>query len=692
MAATLRDYFNASFDDLRGPAGATWYGQTFTPTEGYFVTSVKLLLWRSDSAGTVTVSLRATTATDPSGSDLIAGTTNGDTLTTNSNGEWREITFTSSSLVKSGTMYAIVVRSSNSGLRWNINSIAGSYTVGALTVSVDSGSSWANQTDDSLFEIWGTDNVPTDKTYSRKLVAIANTELWYESSPGTMAELVAANDDIATHLPLVMFEAYQKAFIFNKTKLRVADFINTKITTADLGLNPPDRGNILTGGTSGATMIVDYITSLADDAACIIYGHRTSTATFQNSETVTGTDDDNNSISFTTNAAETTPPHWYAYTVYGGDTSFGTLPDQATLGCNYRGRIVLAGDSDYPHQWYMSRQGNPWDLNYAATDAQSPVAGNNADVGEVGDIITALVPYKDDYLVIGCAGSMWLLIGDPMEGGSLGELDLTTGMYGAYSWCFDGTGNLYFWGTNGIYVVSIPGGAPKCISEIRLPNLVKDEAVTEDTYRIVMEYDRRRAGLLIFITKLADGSNSNYWYDLRTGGFFPESYPDECGVFSACHYQATNPVYRDLMLGCKDGYVRFFDDSAKDDDAGASGNTAINSYVKFGPIPISPDSDKQGKLSGLNLVTAGDGATNSNDVNFKVFVENSGAKTMQKLIANTNPNLGGTFKAHGKQPGAKRKQKIKGTYLGVSLDNTASTETWGFEKLTGTITPAGRTR
>ncbi len=697
MAVTLRDYYITGDDDIRGGSATTWYGQTFTPSENYLITSVKLLLYKVGDPGTITVRIRATTTGVPSGSDLTSGTTSGTSLTTNTAGEWREITLSTSIYLKNGITYAIIITSSlnpTPGVIWRVDASSPTYSGGSLVVSTDSGSAWAAETGkDFMFETWGADYIPTDKTYSKKLIAIAGAEVWYESSPGTMIELSAATGDVDTHLPLIAFEAYQKIFIANKTKLRVADFINTKIATADLGLNPPDRGNVLTGGTSGATMIVDYITSLADDVACTIYGYRTSSATFSSGETVTGTDDDSNAISFATSAAETAPPHWYNYTVYGGDTSFGALPDQATLGCNYRGRIVLAGDSDYPHQWYMSRQGNPWDWNYAATDAQSPVAANNADVGEVGDIITALIPYKDDYLVIGCAGSMWLLIGDPMEGGSLGELDLTTGIYGAYSWCFDGEGNLYFWGVNGIYVVAIPGGSPKCISEIRLPKLVEDEAVDDSTYRIVMQYDVRRAGILIFITKISDGSNSNYWYDLRTGGFFPESYPDECGVFSAFHYQATDPAYRKVLLGCNDGYIRFYDDSAKDDDKGAT-DQAINSYVKFGPIPTSQDPDKQGKLSGLNLITAGGGASgsqsDSDNVNFKVYAANSAAKVIEKLSANTNPNMAGTFKAPGRRPGARRKQKIKAPYVGIRLDNTTAAETWGFEKLTGTISPAGR--
>ena len=539
-----------------------------------------------------------------------------------------------------------------------------------------------------------------DITSVKKLVAAGNNELWYESSAGTMTELSAANGDIDTTDQLAMFEGYQKVFVVNGANLKVADFINTKLSTADARPNDgtnvaPIKGTILTGGTSGAKMVTDFCNAF--NGAALIYGYVIS-GTFQNGEVVTGTNASGTptAVSFTTDAAPGAAPHWYNWIAYPtvGGKSFGSLPNKAYIGCLYRGRCVLSGNPEFPFQWYMSRQTNPWDFAYVANDAGSPVKGGNSDAGEIGDIVRALIPYKDDYLIFGCASTMWFLAGDPMFGGSINELDLTVGIFGSQSWCFDGEGSMYFWGTNGIYVTQIPG-VPKCITEINLPNLVNDEGADPSTHKITMVYDRKRKGVLTCITKLSDGTNSNYWYDLRTGGFFPESYPDECGAYAVFDYPANSNTYKDLLLGCKDGYIRKFDSSAKDDDKGAS-DQAINSYVKFGPIPMSQDPDKKGKLSGLNLTTAGGGTSgsqsDSSNVNFKIFVENSAEKVIEKLSANTNPNLAGTFKAPGRQPGAKRKQKVKGAYLGIRLDNTTTSETWGFEKLTGTITPAGKVK
>ena len=678
--------------------GTSWQAQTFAANSSHVVSSIKLYSGLSGSPGDVTVSLRAVDANGkPTGSDLASKTlAQADISGTGASPVWNEFILDSQYNVVSGTQYTIVVRapdgSVNNSFVWIGYSSSG-YADGKKTYSDDSGVTWAtpSETHDLDFQIWGSEYLPTDKTYSKKLVAAANNELWYESSAGIMTELTDANSDIDTTAPLSLFELFGKIFVANKTNLKVTDFVNTKIIDTNGFTNKPANGDVVyQNGSDAAQMIVDYI----DSANNVMYG-RVISGTFEVTTAITTASGGGGNTILPSPDSVTSNPHWYDWTPYDNDTStYGALPAKATLGCNYRGRAVLSGNVDYPHQWYMSRQANPWDFSYTANDAQSPVVGGNSDAGEIGDIIVALIPYKDDFLIFGCATSMWFLAGDPMEGGSLNELDLTVGIFGANSWCFDGEGNLYFWGTNGIYITQIPG-IPKCISDVRLPDLIGDEAVDSSTHRITMQYDRRRKGICIFITKLSDGSNSNYWYDLRTGGFFPESYPDECGVFSAYFYHAVDPTYRKLILGCNDGYLRFFDAAAKDDDKGAT-DQAINSYVTFGPMPLGDGMNRKGKFLAPNLITAGGGAggsqSDSDDVDFKMFTANSAERVIEKLSANTNPQMGGTFNAPGRQPGAKKGQKIKGAYLGLRLENTASTETWGFEKLTGVVIPSGRIR
>lgn len=87
---------------------------------------MKLKICRQGSPGTVTVSIRATSGGLPTGPDLCAGTTNGNTLTTNTNGEWRRIQFTTTPTLSNGVVYAIVVRvgsaSPINSIRWRLAS------------------------------------------------------------------------------------------------------------------------------------------------------------------------------------------------------------------------------------------------------------------------------------------------------------------------------------------------------------------------------------------------------------------------------------------------------------------------------------------------------------------------------------------------------------------------------------------
>ena len=534
-----------------------------------------------------------------------------------------------------------------------------------------------------------------EKKYSKKLMAVANNQLWYESAVDTMAVLDASAvyGELDTSLPLSMFEAYQKLFIINKSNFKIADFVNVKLTTnaGGIGANPPDHGNLLTCALTGAKIVVDYITSFVDDAAVTIYGKRITATKFSSADVIAGTDDDDNVISITLGADEAAGPFWYDYTTYGNaagsDTTYGALPSKATLGCLYRGRVVISGDPSHPNEWYMSRQAHPFDFVVTSADVQSAIAGNNTDAGEVGDIVTCLIPYKDDYLVFGCASSIWLLAGDPRSGGTLGEFSLTTGIFGPQSFCWDDQDNLYFWGINGIYKATVPGNCI-CLTKDALPDIVADEAINFSTHRITMSYDRQRYGIQVCITVLATGVNSNYFYDLATEGFFPESYPTTSGMFSLFNYDAESPGYRKMIMGCNDGYLRYFNNSLKSDndtaDAVGVGTIPIDSHVTFGPLQMGDTPAKEGKLTGLILVSAGgaSGGSDSNDIDCEVFVAWSAEEIIEKLTAATRvPNFSKTITAPGRSRGNSLRRKIRGVYAGLRLGNNTVGETWGFEQL-----------
>ena len=517
---------------------------------------------------------------------------------------------------------------------------------------------------------------------------------------GEMVQLAASAvaDELDTTDNLNMFSGLQKAFVVNGAKLKIVDFSNTKITLNSALTRVPTRGTILTGADSGATMSVDFINA----AKTIIYGYTLSGTFAVNAEleVITGGGTLPATRLATAVAEASDTPHWYDWVTYpdayntstGATESYGSLPAKVYLGAWYRGRAILSGNPNDPHQWYMSRQLDPFDFAYIANDAQSPVAGTNSDAGKVGDIVRALIPFHDDYMIFGCASSMHYLQGDPAAGGELHSIDDFSGIFGAQSWCFDKIGNLYLFGADGVSRVKRGSVFVENLSVITLPKLLENEAADPTTHRIVLGYDKRRDGISIAITKLSDGSNSNYFYDIKGEGFFPETYPDQCGAYSMIYYPANSETNADLLLGCTDGYIRHFDDSSKDDDGGEA-NVPISSNVLMPIQDLNPEDDEgQGKLNSttveLSEGTSGGNPSDSDGVTLDVHVRDSAQKLVEAVKDGDTPLITRTFSGTGRQK--RIRKKARGKWLGVVLKNSTAAESWSLSKLSIISKIAGR--
>ena len=525
----------------------------------------------------------------------------------------------------------------------------------------------------------------------KRLVAIGNDEVWYEVSAGTMVELDTSSGAINTSDNLIMFEGFQKVFIVNGTNLKIADFVNTKLTVATL-TTAPTRGSIVTQAGSDATMLVDFVNS----DKTVIYGYTTS-GTFVTSGALSGGSMDPEDKVPSAVAQASTTPHWYDWTVYP-DSASGSLPDQAYLGCLWRARMILSGNPDDPQQWYMSRQGDHTDFAYVAGDAQSPVNGQNADAGLIGDIVRCLIPYSDDYLIVGCATTIHVFRGDPAAGGSRDALSETIGIYGANSWCLDKERNLYFWGTGGLYKMERDMGPITNISEISLPELIGDEDADPTTHRITLAYDRKRFGIVVCVTKLSDGTNSNYWISLgtKTMGLFPESFPEECGVYSLFYYDANDKSYRDLLVGCRDGYIRKFDTAAKDDDIGNQ-DEAISSYVLYPILQMAEEADMEGKLTSLTIELAGGASggvppahADSDGVTYGIFTADDAETLIEGIKDGATPKVTDTLSGPGRK--TRIRPRVRGAYGGILFSNSTEDETFAINRVLVDVQEAGRIR
>jgi hypothetical protein len=100
-------------------------------------------------------------------------------------------------------------------------------------------------------------------------------------------------------------------------------------------------------------------------------------------------------------------------------------------------------------------------------------------------------------------------------------------------------------GNYGFYRAAVGSSYPIPVSHSRIPKFLDN--ISRETHWITLAFDGKRNGVLIFITNSdvtakpedgeAYGDMQVYWYDIATGGLFPEVYPSSCGVFSALDYQ-----------------------------------------------------------------------------------------------------------------------------------------------------------
>lgn len=136
--------------------GDQWCAQTFVPATTQ-ATSVVYLKMRKNGTptGDVTVSLRATAAGAPTGSDLVSTTV----VATSLSASYADVlfVFTTPYVLTVGTTYAIVVRAAATD---NLNPVeansrgSSGYASGQIYTSTNGGSSWSSATDDLNFKTY----------------------------------------------------------------------------------------------------------------------------------------------------------------------------------------------------------------------------------------------------------------------------------------------------------------------------------------------------------------------------------------------------------------------------------------------------------------------------------------------------------------------------------------------------------
>ena len=354
--------------------------------------------------------------------------------------------------------------------------------------------------------------------------------------------------------------------------------------------------------------------------------------------------------------------------------SSGTLPTKPRIICLYRGRVVLSGVVTDPHNYFMSAVGDPFNYNYSpATPSQTQaVAGNNSKAGLVGDIINCLIPFGDDVLLFGGDHTIYQMTGDPAAGGTVDLVSDQTGIAPGKSWAKDPDNTLYFWGQNGVYRFRV-GGVPENITRGVLNN--RFENLNRANNVIRLEWDYFRHGLLVHIVNTNTSIQSTcFLYDARTDAWWPEEYPAAYGPNCMLAFDGSESNDQVFLLGCRDGYIRRFNDLAKDDDG-----LAIESFVRFAPF-IAPNHDAEVALSSILPIIQ------QNTADGTVRVDIYTGQSAEECFIATKPRVRRYLSHSGRTSNIT--QKVRGYAVQVAISQVAGYP-WAFEGLTVVFNPSG---
>lgn len=532
---------------------------------------------------------------------------------------------------------------------------------------------------------------PLDKAYITKLVALANDTFWYEGADKAMTSLgnleISSDGGLDLTKDADMVSAFQKTFVVNGTLKKVIDYSNTRLTVTGLSTHIPVRGTIFNQDSTGAAMVIDFI----DLANNYIYGF-VYAGTFTTAAATTTEEGVGYNYTVTAVQAVSITPTFYNWQVYPHDDDSpstdeivnGKMPVEPTILAKYRGKIVQAGDPSSPHVIYMAELGNPFNYSYGDDSAIAAAAVSGGYIGEIGDIVTALIPYTDDYMIIGSSQSLWLMRGDPTVGGQIDQLDFAIGIFDKRSFAWDTHGNLYFLDINGIYRIPPGFGPAQSLTADTIPDFADEFPLTPGAHRVSMKFDHKKLGITICKTDVDTGENENFWFDLRTGGFFPEKYPDSCSAYCQHYYKADDKNDRKLLVGCSDGYIRAFEPALHKDQT-TTGYDPIESFTLIGPGRIGRQ-DRNGRLTQINFVMAEE----SNAISYELYAK-ANAETAVKAALNdaVQPVVSGTASAGRSNT---QRPRAMGAYVVLKLSNNLLDETWAIEKITGKAMPAGAVR
>ena len=312
----------------------------------------------------------------------------------------------------------------------------------------------------------------------------------------------------------------------------------------------------------------------------------------------------------------------------------GTIPTTCTLIAVYRDRVFLAGSD---HVWYCCRQSDILDWNFGAnsSDAGRAVAGEISGAGSIGEVITAMIPNGQSSLLFASKNGLWLLRDDPTYGAML-KVSHEIGIISPTAWAMSHDGTVAFLSGDGVYLTS-PGQAehPVRFSEERIPDQLRGIDTAANT--VTMAWDATARGFHLFITptptELAPNNlGQHWWFDLVNKAMWPVVLPAAMQPVAVARLQGTTGL-SEVVLGCRDGYLRKFSSAATTDDG-----TAIQSHVLLGPFSMASGDMTDAVLAEIHGILA----DNSGTVTWRVVMGPTAEYVADMAVAGITSALAGT--------------------------------------------------
>jgi hypothetical protein len=359
----------------------------------------------------------------------------------------------------------------------------------------------------------------------------------------------------------------------------------------------------------------------------------------------------------------------------------GTFPAGCQIVVAWRGRAVLARQLTNKQAWYMGALGDWENFDYAsAATATKAYTGTLGEIGQPKEPITALIPFRDDYLVFGCANALYVLEGDPGAGGVLLNLTEQVGVLNQQCWAFSDTGILYFLGAGGLYAMQPSTRQYTPVAERRVSEYL--EKVDTSAFVVSMTYSATEKGVYIFRTPIGGGVGDHLFIDLPLDGVFKDRYPAVQQPLAVAKLEGgSDPTVGFYLMG-SDGYLRYHKAGQLSDDG-----TAVDSWVEIGPLELG-----DGWLNCMAHEVQACGVIGSGTLAWQWFVGESPEEVMASSTPAYDSTAAGTSWALGAGWQFPTGLRLTGAAHKIRVMNNTTDESWSLERLEVSYQPLARRR